>query len=293
MLDASDIHSKLEVLLRRYRAMDQRWQDARAARKGDFEIIAPHLVSEDWPKPIIPNQIDVAARDLAEMSAPLPRFNCSSASMTSDAARKAADKRTKIAQYYVDRSKLDVQMLWGADHYLTYAVSVLYVEPDFEARCPRILIETRWGGYAEYDSPGPRLISRSDGPSPLASASLPAPFRSSPPRSKKQKGPCPPPPYLIRHPLPAAAKYRLVPRTSDHRWFCRVPMLYRTRLYPTPARLPCVCDLTRDFVLRPTPSEYRSTQTGTPTSPLNQHGHIHPEPDTVRRWLGATTSLRG
>jgi hypothetical protein len=151
MLEASEIHAKLQVLQRRYRAMDQRWQDARAARKGEFETIAPDLVSEDFPKPIIANQIDVAARDLAEMIAPLPSFNCSSPSMTSDTARKQADKRTKVAQFYVDHSKLDVQMLWGADHYLTYAVSVLYIEPDYETRCPRILIEDPVGGYPEYD----------------------------------------------------------------------------------------------------------------------------------------------
>lgn len=151
MLDAPQINDKLKVLQRRNATVDQRWHDVRAARRGDLDVIAPDLVSEDFPKPIIANFVDVAARDLAEVIAPLPSFNCSSTSMSSDAARKFADKRSRIAQWYVDHSKLDVQMLWGADHYLTYAQSVIYIEPDYESKSPRMLIEDPVGGYPEWD----------------------------------------------------------------------------------------------------------------------------------------------
>lgn len=158
MLDANEIVAKARLLQRRHRETDQRWQDVRAARNGDFDRIFPDLVSEDFPKPIIANFIDVAARDLAEVLAPLPAFNCSSASMVSDAARKFADKRSKIAQWYVEHSKLGYQMLWGADHYLTYGVCVFYLEPDFEYKTPRIVIEDPVGGYPEYDRWG-RTVS--------------------------------------------------------------------------------------------------------------------------------------
>lgn len=151
MLDADQIVKKCRSLERRFRKTDQTWRDVLAVRRGDLDLVFPDLVSEDWPKPIISNFIDIAARDLAEVIAPLPAFNCSSTSMTSDAAKKFADKRSKIAQNYVQYSKLDVQMLTGADHYLTYGVSVIYLEPDFECNLPRITIEDPMGGYPEYD----------------------------------------------------------------------------------------------------------------------------------------------
>lgn len=151
MLDAQQIVKKCRTLERRFRETDQIWRDVLNVRRGDLDLVFPDLVSEDWPKPIISNFIDIAARDLAEVIAPLPAFNCSSTSMTSDAAKKFADKRSKIAQNYVQYSKLDIQMLTGADHYLTYGVSVIYVEPDFECNLPRITIEDPMGGYPEYD----------------------------------------------------------------------------------------------------------------------------------------------
>lgn len=151
MLDEQDITRKLMKLQARSRERDQRWADVKAARQGRFELIAPEMVSEDMPRPIIANFIDVAARDLAEVIAPLPSFSCASTSMQSDAARRAADKRTRIALHYINSSKLNIQMLWGADHYLTYAHSVLYVEPDFEGKSPRIVVEDPCGGYPEYD----------------------------------------------------------------------------------------------------------------------------------------------
>jgi hypothetical protein len=151
MLDADQIVKKCRNLERRYRETDNIWRDVLATRRGDLDVVFPDLVSEDWPKPIISNFIDIAARDLAEVIAPLPAFNCSSTSMTSDASKKFADKRSKIAQNYVQYSHLDVQMLTGADHYLTYGMSVIYVEPDFECDLPRITIEDPMGGYPEYD----------------------------------------------------------------------------------------------------------------------------------------------
>lgn len=151
MLDADQIVKKCRSLERRFRETDEVWRNVLAVRRGDLDLVFPDLVSEDWPKPIISNFVDIAARDLAEVIAPLPAVNCSSTSMTSDAAKKFADKRAKIAQNYVQYSRLDVQMLTGADHYLTYGLGVLYIEPDFECSLPRMTIEDPMGGYPEYD----------------------------------------------------------------------------------------------------------------------------------------------
>lgn len=151
MLDARQILDKTRRLQTRWNSTEKRWWDVRAARQGDITSIAPDLISEEFPKPIIANFIDTAARDLSEMVAPLPAFNCSSASMQSDSARKFADKRSKIAQNYVSVSGLDVQMLWAADQYFTYGVAVAYVEPDFKTMTPRITFEEPLGGYPEFD----------------------------------------------------------------------------------------------------------------------------------------------
>lgn len=151
MLDAKAILEKTRRLQTRFNETERRWWDVRAARQGDIAAIAPDLMSDSFPKPVIANFIDTVARDLAEMVAPLPAFNCSSASMQSDAARKFADKRSKIAQHYVACSNLDTQMLWAADQYFTYGISVAYVEPDFDTRTPRISFESPLGGYPEFD----------------------------------------------------------------------------------------------------------------------------------------------
>lgn len=150
-LDAQQIQAKCKRLMQKAHHIEQRWQDVRAARRGDLDLVFPDLVSQDWPKPIVANFIDTVARDLAEMVAPLPTFSCSSSTMTSDAARKFADKRTKIANHYVVNSKLDVSMQWGADHYFSYGLCVFYIEPDYQTKTPRIVIEEPLGGYPEFD----------------------------------------------------------------------------------------------------------------------------------------------
>jgi hypothetical protein len=114
----------------------------------------------DWPKPIIANFVDVAARDLAELVAPLPSINCAVANMTSDNARKFASKKTKIAQWYVQYSELEQQSFQAADRYLTYGFLPFYIEPDFDQAVPRICLEDPQGAYPEFDRWG-RVVSYS------------------------------------------------------------------------------------------------------------------------------------
>ena len=116
------------------------------------------MFSEDYPKPLVANFIDVAARDLAEAMAPLPSFNCSAANMVSDAARKAADTRTRIANFYASLSELQLQMYEGADWYNTYGMMVGLVEMDYDSNNPRLRLLNPWGVYPEMDRFG-RTIS--------------------------------------------------------------------------------------------------------------------------------------
>jgi hypothetical protein len=116
------------------------------------------MFSEDYPKPLVANFIDVAARDLAEAMAPLPSFNCEATNMVSDSARKAADTRTRIANFYVSVAEMQLQMYQGADWYNTYGMMVGMVEMDYDSNNPRMRLLNPWGCYPEVDRFG-RVVS--------------------------------------------------------------------------------------------------------------------------------------
>jgi hypothetical protein len=44
-------------------------RDVLSVRQGDISKVYPAMFSEDYPKPLVANFIDVAARDLAEAMA--------------------------------------------------------------------------------------------------------------------------------------------------------------------------------------------------------------------------------
>jgi len=126
-------------------------RDVLSVRQGDISKVYPSMFSEDYPKPLVANMVDVAARDLAEAMAPLPSFNCSASNMVSDTARKAADTRARIANYYVDRSQLQVQMYNGADWYNTYGMLIGRIDMDYIGNEPTISIVNPFGSYPEID----------------------------------------------------------------------------------------------------------------------------------------------
>lgn len=150
-LDIKAITAKVARLQTRYASRDGRMRDVLSARQGDISKVYPSMFSEEYPKPLVANMIDVAARDLAEAMAPLPAFNCSASNMVSDSARKAADKRTRIANYYVDRSKLQVQMYTGADWFNTYGMLIGRIDMDYENNEPTISLINPFGAYPEID----------------------------------------------------------------------------------------------------------------------------------------------
>jgi hypothetical protein len=116
------------------------------------------MFPDDFPKPMVSNFIDIAARDVAEVIAPLPAFNCDTTDSISDRARKRADKRTMIAAGYRDSCNLQTQMYTAADRYLTYGMIAFIIEPDYENNRPMIRIDNPIGSYPEHDRFG-RLLS--------------------------------------------------------------------------------------------------------------------------------------
>ena len=160
MLSIKEITAKVSRLQTRYASRDGRMRDVLSARQGDISKVYPSMFSEEYPKPLVANMIDVAARDLAEAMAPLPSFNCSASNMVSDTARKAADMRARIANYYVDRSQLQVQMYTGADWYNTYGMLIGRIDLDYENNEPTISLINPFGSYPEIDRFG-RCLSLS------------------------------------------------------------------------------------------------------------------------------------
>lgn len=150
-LDIDRIAKRVENLRRLHSDRDFRMSQIQAVRKGDMASIFPDLFPEGMPFAMVANFIDVAARDLAEVLAPLPSFNCAAVKTTDAKARKFADKRSMIANNYVANSRLQSQMYWGADWYFSYGFLPIHVEPDFDGNIPFIRVEDPMGSYPEFD----------------------------------------------------------------------------------------------------------------------------------------------
>jgi hypothetical protein len=158
LLSAKEVIAKVARLQTKYAGRDQRMRSVLSVRQGDISKVYPAMFTEEYPKPLVANFIDVAARDLAEAMAPLPSFECSATNMVSDSARKAADTRTRIANYYVSGSDLQIQMYTGADWFNTYGMLPAIVEMDYVSNNPRIRLLNPFGVYPEIDRFG-RTIS--------------------------------------------------------------------------------------------------------------------------------------
>jgi hypothetical protein len=152
-VDVRDIASYVERVRRAPEAVARlaRQDEVRLARAGSYHIINPDAFSEDWPKATIANFLNTAAQDMAESLAPLPSLSCASGSMMSDAAKKKGADRGKIGQYYWQHSRLKKHAVTAADWFFTYSYLPILVEPDLDARCPRIRFEDPYMAFPEID----------------------------------------------------------------------------------------------------------------------------------------------
>lgn len=158
-LTLENVAAKVDALRRAAADRDQRQRDVRDIRSGDIESVVPGAMPDAWPKPIVANMIDNSARDQAEVMGAMPSINASSGFATSQKAKKFAGKRTKIANHYVQASRLGAgSQVTFCDHYGTYGMGVYVVEPDFERRMPMIRVENPIGVYPEFDIYG-RVLS--------------------------------------------------------------------------------------------------------------------------------------
>ena len=132
--------------------------DVLEVRRGNLVSVYPEMFPEGATKAMIANFVDVAARDVSEVLAPLPSFNCTTTDNSSDRAKKSADIRSLIVNNYVQASRLQTQMYQGADWYGTYGFLPIVIEADWENNLPRIRVENPLGAYPEFDRYG-RVVS--------------------------------------------------------------------------------------------------------------------------------------
>ena len=154
MLSIDQVSARVQTLRQRAHTRDQRNGDVQMVRQGKIAQVYPNFFPEGVEQNVVANFIDIVARDLAEVIAPLPAVNCSAANQTSDRARQFADKRTRIAANYFRLSDMQVQMYNGADMYITYGFLPFIIELDEEEQQPRIRLENPIGAYPEFDRYG-------------------------------------------------------------------------------------------------------------------------------------------
>ena len=153
-LTIEQIAARIDALRTRSADRDRRQLDVLAVRKGQISQVYPEFFPEGVDANVVANFIDIVAKDLSEVMAPLPAVNCSAANQVSDRARIFADKRTRIATNYFAHSDLQVQMYTGADWYITFGFVPFIIELDEEEGLPRIRIESPIGAYPEFDRYG-------------------------------------------------------------------------------------------------------------------------------------------
>jgi len=146
------MNTELGALKTKYIDRDSRMRNVLAVRQGRMRDVFPDMFPDGpFDRGIVANMIDVAARDLSEVLAPMPSFNCESARTASDAATKFAEKRTKIANGYLELSNAQTQMYTAADRYFTYGFVPCIIEMDFDKRMPRIAFMDSVGAYPVYN----------------------------------------------------------------------------------------------------------------------------------------------
>jgi hypothetical protein len=154
-LSVEEVKNYYDRYRRMYDDRDQRMNQVLMVRQGKMRDVYPDLFPDGpFENPIVANMVDIAARDLSEVIAPLPSFSCTSTSMASETQRKKADKRGEIVNGIVNFSDLQSQMFNAADRYVTYGFVPAQVEIDIDENMPRIKFFDSLGSYPVVDRYG-------------------------------------------------------------------------------------------------------------------------------------------
>lgn len=156
ILDVSILNNRFRRLEKKNQQRDVSHTRIKAVLEGRIHDLAPEIFAQDgaWKEPIVANMINIAAKDLADMLAGLPTFTCASSTMTSEAKRARATKRTQIAAAYVSSSKLGLHLRKAVEQYAAYGFTAARVEPNYEKSVPSIHFINPIGCYYEKNRNG-------------------------------------------------------------------------------------------------------------------------------------------
>lgn len=159
-LTPKQVVERVEYMRARDAERNAAQEDVLAVREGRWNDVSCAIgkFPEDWPKPIVSNMIDIAAKDFSENLGPLPTFESRPTNMASDAAKRFADKLTKIINGHVEASNLQAQMYGAADRLITYGFTAFIVEPDFEEKTPKIRADDNFRAHYQLDRWGRRTL---------------------------------------------------------------------------------------------------------------------------------------
>ena len=157
-LEQEAIVAKVKALRDRSADRDDRASKVLLTRQGKITQVYPDFFPDNVDMSVVANFVDIVARDLSEVMAPLPSINCAAANMADEKARKFADTRTRIAANYFIHSDMSAHMYNFADRYLTYGFAAFVIELDQDGGLPRIRVEDSYKSYPEFDRYG-RCVS--------------------------------------------------------------------------------------------------------------------------------------
>lgn len=147
MVTTAQILANIDIARKKGVGRREKRYQIKSIREGKWDEVQFGMFPDLIPEPMVANFIDVAARSAAEAIAPLPSFTCANPNMNTDAARKSADKRTKIANSYVTHSRLGQGNYMAADHIDSYDHTAYLVDPDFDAKMPCIYVQPALDDY--------------------------------------------------------------------------------------------------------------------------------------------------
>jgi hypothetical protein len=154
-MNIQDIAKKVAATRLRYYSRDLRMNEVRAVRASELDRVAPGLLADDFPKPIVSNVINVAAQYSSEQIGVMPTISCTTGVMVSDRQKKYAQRRTLIAHNYLENSRVKTNLVEASDWMNTYSFLPIILEPHFgDAYCeagPRLRFENPLGCYYELD----------------------------------------------------------------------------------------------------------------------------------------------
>lgn len=155
MANVHEIAKKVATTRLRYYSRDLRMNEVRAVRASELDRVAPGLLADDFPKPIVSNIINVAAQYSSEQIGVMPTVSCTTGVMVSDRQKKYAQRRTLIAHNYLENSRIKVNLVEASDWLNTYSFLPIVLEPffgdeDVQAG-PRLRFENPLGCYYELD----------------------------------------------------------------------------------------------------------------------------------------------